>query len=184
MSKYNILKAPYSPLMRAFGDAEYWIVSEEMVWLIGNTSDKIVVPKGFVTDFASIPQPLWSFGLSPQGEYSRAAVIHDFLYWSQVCTREQADNLLLIAMKESNVGLFDETAIYQGVRNLGEASWRHNKKEREAGLPRVVPDKYLKPSDPNILWNAYRKILVADGIQDPPFTENGFCKYGDSSHVP
>jgi hypothetical protein len=31
-----------------------------MEYIIGNTQDRIVVPGGFVTDFASIPQGLWS----------------------------------------------------------------------------------------------------------------------------
>jgi hypothetical protein len=45
----------------------------------------------------------WSADLSPNGKYSKAAIVHDYLYWTQGCTREQADNLLDIAMKESNV---------------------------------------------------------------------------------
>src|SRR5262245_61834039 len=82
-------QTPPSPLVRAFGDNKFWIVVENMEYIIGRTSDRIVVPKGFVTDFASIPQALWSLGLSPHGQYSRAAVIHDFLYWTQGCSRAQ-----------------------------------------------------------------------------------------------
>ncbi|MFM7610889.1 MAG: DUF1353 domain-containing protein, partial [Alphaproteobacteria bacterium] len=91
-----------------------WIVLEDMIYVMGASRDTIIVPKGFVTDFSSIPKPLWSIGLSPMGRYSRAAIVHDDLYWSQGCTREQADRLLLIAMKESNVGAFDQRVIYQG----------------------------------------------------------------------
>lgn len=69
---------PPSPAVRAFGDNKFWITVEDMPYVIGSTSERIVVPKGFVTDFASIPQPLWSLGLSPHGQYSRAAVIHDY----------------------------------------------------------------------------------------------------------
>jgi hypothetical protein len=100
-------QAPPSPAVRAFGDNRFWITVEDMVYVIGSTQDRIVVPKGFVTDFASIPQGLWSLGLGPQGRYSRAAVVHDYLYWSQGCTRAQADRLMVIAMKESRVGKFD-----------------------------------------------------------------------------
>ena len=42
--------------------------------------------------------------------YTRAAVIHDYLYWAQPCTREQSDNLLMIAMKESGVSWFRRTS--------------------------------------------------------------------------
>jgi hypothetical protein len=31
------------------------------------------------------------FGLSPHEQYSRAAIIHDYLYCSQGCIRAQAD---------------------------------------------------------------------------------------------
>ena len=61
-----------------------------MVYVIGSTNERIVVPKGFVTDFASILQAFWALGLSPHGQYSRAAVVHDYLYWSQSCSRYRA----------------------------------------------------------------------------------------------
>ena len=88
-------QTPPSPAVRAFGDNKFWITVEDMIYVIGSTSERIVVPKGFVTDFASIPQPLWSLGLTPDGQYSRAAVVHDYLYWSQGCTRAQSDRLLV-----------------------------------------------------------------------------------------
>lgn len=112
-------QTPPSPAVRAFGDSKFWIVVEDMTYVIGRTSDRIVVPKGFVTDFASIPQLFWTLGLSPYGQYSRAAIVHDYLYWTQGCTREQADNLLVIAMKESNVGGFDEFVVHRGVADWG-----------------------------------------------------------------
>ena len=61
---------PQSPGVRAFGDNKFWIVLEDMRYVIGSTQDQIIVPKGFVTDFASIPRELWSLGLSPHGRYS------------------------------------------------------------------------------------------------------------------
>jgi hypothetical protein len=161
------------------------MTAEDMVYTIGTTTERIIVPKGFVTDFASIPQPLWSFGLSPQGQYSRAAVIHDYLYWTQGCTRVQSDRLLLIAMKESGVGGFSEALIFQGVRKGGAGAWRDDTKERNQGLPRIVPAQYLKPDDPNIHWDAYRRFLIIKGVHDPAFPANpSYCKFGDSTKVP
>ncbi|AWB80034.1 hypothetical protein I5V32_05040 [Stenotrophomonas maltophilia] len=43
-------------------------------------------------------------------------MIHDCLHWSQLCPRKQADNLMLIAMKESNVSTIDHVAIHMAVR--------------------------------------------------------------------
>lgn len=178
-------QAPDQPLVRGFGDGKYWVTAEEMSWIIGDTSEKIVVPKGFVTDFASIPEKLSIVGLTAHGPYNRAAVIHDFLYWAQSCTKEQADRLLVIAMKESHVGILNGWAIHKGVDIGGKPAWNNNAKERERGLPKIIPSQYLKPSDPNLTWSEYRKQLVEKGVKDPVFEKNPtYCAYGDSTEVP
>jgi uncharacterized protein DUF1353 len=178
-------QAPPSPAVRAFGDNKFWITVEDMQYVIGSTNDRIIVPMGFVTDFASIPQPLWSLGLSPHGQYSRAAVVHDYLYWAQGCTRAQSDRLLVVAMKESKVGTFDEFVVYQGVDEFGGGPWDSNASERRAGLPRIVPEEYLRPADPNINWLTYREMLVKAGVKDPPFDQSpSYCVHWDSTKVP
>lgn len=51
------------------------------------------VPKGFQTDFASVPKPLWAL-FSPFGKYTQAAVLHDWLYKGNgVSSRKEADAL-------------------------------------------------------------------------------------------
>lgn len=41
----------------------------------------IIVPAGFITDFASIPRVFWSIpGFSPSGPLAVAAILHDFAY--------------------------------------------------------------------------------------------------------
>src|SRR2546422_337552 len=116
---------------------------------------------------ASIAQPFWSL-LSPHGLYSKAAIVHDYLYWSQLCTREQADNIFLIAMKESGVAPAQRLDIYAGVRAGGGAAWNANRDERARGLPRVIPENFLRmPSAAT--WAEYRKTLVARGVNDPSF---------------
>src|SRR5262245_38142541 len=49
-------------------------------------SDPFTVPAGFVTDLASIPRIFWS-ALPRDGEYAYAAILHDYLYWTQVRDR-------------------------------------------------------------------------------------------------
>lgn len=181
----GLFQTPPAPLVMPFGDNKDWVTAQDMVYTIGTTTEKIVVPKGFVTDFASIPQPLWSFGLSPHGQYSRAAVIHDYLYWTQGCTRDQSDRLLVIAMKESAVHKFDELVIFQGVDKGGAGAWSTNAKERREGLPRIVPAQFLPPPDPNMNWKTYRKTLFQKGVRDPSFTAHpSYCRFGDSTTVP
>jgi len=175
---------PAQPLL-PFGDTQDWILTAPLVYVIGTTTDTITVPAGFVTDLASTPQMLWSAGLTPTGQYSRAAIIHDYLYWSQNCTRDQADNLLLIAMKESKVGTFQENLIHAAVHAAGSSAWNNNAKEKKAGLVRILPEANRKPADPNEIWSVYRSNLFKQGVveaPDPPNTT--YCHNGDSTKVP
>jgi hypothetical protein len=175
---------PAQPLL-PFGDTQDWIVTAALVYQIGSTTDTLTVPAGFVTDLASTPQMLWSAGLTPTGQYSRAAIIHDYLYWSQQCSRDQADNLLLIAMKESNVGWFEENLIHAAVHAAGKSAWNNNAKERKAGLIRILPEAYRKPADANEIWSVYRSSLFKQGVVEAPDPPNSsYCHDGDSTNVP
>jgi Protein of unknown function (DUF1353) len=113
-------QTPPAPLVRPFGDNADWVTAEDMVYTIGATTEKIVVPKGFVTDFASIPRPLWSLGLSPHGQYSRAAVIHDFLYWAQGCSRTQSGGIDISSLKSTNRV---KIAFMHAGQSIVEAMW-------------------------------------------------------------
>jgi hypothetical protein len=157
---------------------------DDFTYVLGSTRVSITVPKGFVTDFASIPKAFWTFGLSPNGRYSRSAIIHDFLYWSQGCTRLEADNILLIAMKESFVPAATRDAIYQGVRLGGSSSWDANAADRARGLPRVIPKESMA-FGPLELWESYRKGLMDAGVKDPAFERNpAYCALGATTDVP
>ena len=185
-----IAQAPPSPpVVVAFGDNKAWYVyKENMLYVIGKTNDKIVVPNGFVTDYASVPKIMWLFGLSPHEQYSRAAIIHDYLYWSQGCTRAQADQLMFIAMKESKVGWLGRWLVYLAVNLFGESAWTNNANEQQAGLPRILPNEYQKYQRldyPNISWEDFQKVLIMAGIKDSKFEQNpSYCKYGNSKEVP
>jgi hypothetical protein len=77
-----ITPVPFTP----FSDGENSVVVSDLTYQIGRTSYVITVPAGFVTDFASTPRAIWAV-LPPFGTYQLAAVVHDFLYWDQGCTR-------------------------------------------------------------------------------------------------
>jgi Protein of unknown function (DUF1353) len=174
-----------SPVVQPFGDNKAWVTVRELRYVVGESGDAIVVPAGFVTDFASIPEALWSFGLSPHGQYSRAALIHDYLYWSQGCSREQADRLMLIAMKESRVTKIDEAAIYAAVRTFGDSAWSENSKERALGMPRVLPKSALLHRDPNADWPSFRRELLNKRIGEPAIEKNlKYCVHGNSTNIP
>ena len=67
-----------APNLKPFADSKDFMLVRDMVYILGETDISITVPKEFVTDFASVPKGLWSFGLSPHGKFSKAAIIHDY----------------------------------------------------------------------------------------------------------
>lgn len=85
----------------------------------------IVVPAGFVTDYASIPRPFWGI-LAPDGDARFPAVLHDYLYslrgWEPFFKdRAQSDGLLLEAMELVGVNMVERLTIWSAVRMFGWA---------------------------------------------------------------
>lgn len=121
------------PLQVENVDDRRWKLLEEFDYFIGDvdSSESVSVPAGTVTDFASIPRPLWNI-LPPWGKYGKAAVIHDFMYSQHQITsngkqvdieRKQADDIFLEAMKVLGVGTITRYAMYYAVRVFGHRPW-------------------------------------------------------------
>ena len=173
-----------APTLKPFSDSKDFMLVRDMIYILGETDISITVPKGFVTDFASVPKGLWSFGLSPHGKFSKAAIIHDYLYWTHGCTREQSDMIMLIAMKESQVEKVDQFALYEGLDLAGNPAWVENREDREGGIPRIVPPEYWN-FPPDATWEKYKQVLVSKGIKDPDFPKNpSYCSLGNSEEIP
>jgi hypothetical protein len=160
------------------------ILRTDMPYQIGDTPDSIVVPTGFVTDFASIPRALWS-RISPVDDYKLAAVIHDYLYWYQPCERGEADNLLAIAMAEEGVALSDRAAVYAEVRAGGAQAWKSNSTARDVGEIRLVPRDAGRPG-PLETWDQFSRRLKVNGVKGTPgrMPRQKYCDYGRSRVVP
>jgi Protein of unknown function (DUF1353) len=83
----------------------------------------ITVPAGFETDFASIPRLFWSSIGHPAGEYAQAAVLHDWLYRSQLVPRARADALFSEAMKVLGVPGWRRWLMWAAVRVGGAGAY-------------------------------------------------------------
>ncbi len=114
--------------VRALDNGRDWLVLEDFYYDtdIPIKGYRVDVPKGFVTDFASIPRVLWSVvGAPAEGKYRKAAVIHDYLYRTPgKATRAQADAVLNEAMIVCGVGRWTRWTIYAGVRVGGSGSYK------------------------------------------------------------
>ena len=173
--------APGTAVEREFSDGASWTMVEPLIWRIGASGVAVVVPKGFVHDKASIPRVLHPF-LPKNGRYSRAAVIHDFLYWTQRCSRLEADNLFMIAMKESGVSTFDAWTIYRAVRWAGGSAWNENRREARNGELRF---NAYEGDTGNLTWAQVRGLLKEAGSRDPPIEiDPAHCWLGRSTEIP
>lgn len=105
----------------------FFLLHESLVYVSTLLNKVIVVPRGFNTDLASIPIGVRNI-ISPIGRYDKAAVVHDWLYRVNGVTRKQADDVLLEAMKVSNVKGWQQKVIYWGVRIGGWVSWNKYRK--------------------------------------------------------
>ncbi len=173
---------PIDPVdFRPFVDGRHWIVRQPLTYRIGVSNDSVTVPPGFVTDLASIPQVLQSI-IRQNGLYLLPAVVHDYLYWKQTCTRAQSDQILLLAMIENKVRDLHRIAIYEAVKAAGSFAWDENARERAGRLLRIIPPDRLRIGA-NTLWPDYRLQLVQQGVVDGPDAPvpAGFCARGDMS---
>jgi len=113
------------PPLQPLPDGIHWEVTEEFRYYIRseNSGDFITVPKGFVTDGASIPRIFWSIVGPPWGDYGYAAIVHDFLYHTQPCSRKEADRIFLEAMQVLKVNKFKRWLMYRMVRMWSWICW-------------------------------------------------------------
>lgn len=138
-----------------FKDWDYYYTRGISVWKAnaGQTFKPVGVPDGFVTDLASIPQVVWGFGLRPEGPYAYAAVIHDFLYWMQDRSREESDEIFLIAMADSKVEESLRNRIHDAVRLWGGSAWKKNAELKRSGEKRLLR---TFPTDFTITWSEWK----------------------------
>lgn len=80
------------------------------------------IPKGFVTDFASIPRLFWNL-ISPTQLGDVGPIKHDWTYRNGIGTREAADKQFLRDMEADNIGWWRRKSAYRLVRIWGWRSW-------------------------------------------------------------
>jgi hypothetical protein len=163
------------PALQPFADGEHWRLIQPLVVRFGEGADSLVIPAGFVTDFATIP-PMFQRLVSKLGPHIRPAIIHDYLYWIQACSRHEADVIFSKTMKDMGTSWFTRKAMYFAVANFGRKAWYENAQHRAAGLPRVIPPD-ARDIGPYETWARYRTYLTSlgeDMFPEPVITP-GFC---------
>ncbi len=90
----------------------------------------VLIPAGFVTDFASVPQWMWGI-IPPHGKMANAAIVHDYMYdnrqYERVLgidgARAFANALFLSNMLRAGVPSKQAHLYYLAVRWFGKKWW-------------------------------------------------------------
>jgi hypothetical protein len=77
--------------------------------------DTFVVPKGEGTDLASVPIGL-SWLIPRYGRYTRAAVLHDYLWETNVVSKSDADGIFRRVLRELGVSALRRWTMWSAVR--------------------------------------------------------------------
>jgi len=96
-----------------------FMLLSEFTYYVGEegSGHAIIVPKGYRTDFASVPRFLHRV-VPPIGRHGKAAVIHDWLCDSRPegMTSRRAADIMLEAMEVLGVKKSKRWVMYRGVR--------------------------------------------------------------------
>jgi len=122
----------------------------------------IIVPPRFETDFASVPSPFWII-FPKWGTYGPAAVLHDWLYWEQKFSKDQADQIFLEAMKTLRVSQWKTWVLYKAVSWFGQKAWDENEQIKKQGFTRLHAGCEAQATKPLWLRKTYvpRRTLMA-----------------------
>lgn len=140
-----------------------------------NNEFALQVPIGFITDLASIPKLLW-WWQSPHESTMAPAIIHDFLYWLQPCTKDEADAVMYIAMLQVGMKKSQIDKVYWGIRtNKAQKAWDENNQARINGEKRFFSEEYTYnisdlPIDPNAtIQDIKGEAAIKDSTYKPSF---------------
>lgn len=162
------------------------VLVQDWLYCYPPTGDVFLVPRGYETDFASIP-PLAQGLINPFGNHAEAAVVHDWLYAvGEKDRRKEADDIFRFAMKEGGVNLVRRNVMHRAVRTGGEKAYGQAKEWRfrdpdtlyDAEPPFARPTKaavtridcqFLSRETPDILsaFGTARRALDAETPEPP-----------------
>ena len=84
------------------------------------------VPAGFATDLASVPR-IFIWLIMPFGSHQRPALLHDYHYRTQECTRFEADTAFRIFLEWEGNACWKTWLLFYAVRCWGWITWAKHK---------------------------------------------------------
>jgi Protein of unknown function (DUF1353) len=132
----------------------------------------IIVPAGFVTDFASVPRIPLAYWLTG-GMANKPATIHDWLYRSCIGPRSDDDAVLKEAMGVIGQPAWRCEAMYAGVRAFGGKFYcsGHNPAQSGMGNAKAMGLPMPPPPNPKAIKLMQNRKLLSGVVVSPTVKE-------------
>lgn len=115
-----------------------WMLLADLIYHSDHLNCVVRVPKGFITDYASVPRLPTIYAIAG-GKGTKPAVIHDYLYHHEGHPRADCDAVFLEAMEADGQGWFIRNLMWAGVRVFG---WTAYDADKPKGvLPNAADDR-------------------------------------------
>lgn len=145
--------------MQPIGD-DHWIMLQHAIYKT-RSGELIHVPKGFLTDLASIPQVIQNV-IPVNGRHRGPSVLHDLGFVIQDRSFMQVNKLFLEAMADSGVNLVLRYAMFSAVSTGGRLPWLRNKRDREDDVVKFLARYNLGPAAVSV-----GEVLKRNGLPMP-----------------
>lgn len=109
-------------------DDFHWRLLEQFIYDSDVAGQRIIVPAGYVTDFASVPRIPIAYLLFG-GRANAAATIHDWLYTVGTLPKRVCDAVFYEAMRASKMRWWRAWWMWLGVALGGGRAWRECRKD-------------------------------------------------------
>ena len=156
-------KASLTPPSIAAIGKNTFMVRDPLTLTFSDGAPAITVPAGFVTELSSVPKDLRG-AVAP-------AVLHDYLYWYQPCTQEEADAVMYSALAAVGASRSTAAAAVQAIAKTGPAAFKKYQERRRSGEVRTFTAAYVQTvvQSPNFtasetLESALRKAQSSAGL--------------------
>ncbi len=108
--------------LRWGGDREVWVLLDDLIYQYGGPNDRVIAPKGFLTDFCSVPRAFWWF--IDAGTGRKAGAIHDRTYRERLMPRDMCDAIFRSALRDCGVEIARRYAMWLAVRLCGKEAYK------------------------------------------------------------
>lgn len=178
-TRANVVRQPPmpAPVVRQIGEGKTWRLDAPVVYRAG-TGDSLVVPAGFVAEFAPVPRWFHPY-LTPADPLAGPAIVIDYLYWTARCTRAESDGVFRRALLEQGIADTLVAQLHNASASWGGTAWRDYARDRAGGLPRFVPP--TARADGSLeSWAQYQGYLRDSArVAEPPVIASaGLCALG------